>query len=148
MKAVYLDEEGKEEPIVMGCYGIGIGRTAAAAIEQHHDDRGIMWPLSIAPFHVEIIPLELKGEAIRVAEELQKKLLHDGVEVLFDDRDERPGVKFADADLIGIPYHVIVGSKGLANGVVELKERRTGEVQKLKPDDVPAALQKILKQFS
>ncbi|MBI4125905.1 MAG: proline--tRNA ligase [Deltaproteobacteria bacterium] len=136
MKAVYLDESGKEQLMVMGCYGIGIGRTAAAAIEQNHDERGIVWPLPIAPFHVQIIALESAGEPFRVAKELVQKLEAQRIEVLLDDRDERPGVKFADADLVGIPYHLVVGSKGLKEGKIELKERKTGKVQKLAPSEV------------
>ncbi len=135
MGATYLDEAGEPQTIVMGCYGIGIGRTAAAAIEQNHDADGIIWPLPIAPFQVEIVPLGRDAEPLAVAERLADELEEKGVEVLLDDRDERPGVKFADADLIGIPYRIIVGAKGLADGVVELKERRSGDVQKLKPPE-------------
>jgi len=136
MKAEYTDENGDAKNIVMGCYGIGIGRTAAAAIEQNHDGNGIIWPLPIAPFHVEIIPLAAEGEVVDVANDLYQKLKKSKVEVLLDDRDERAGVKFADADLIGIPYRIIVGTKGLKDGVVELKQRKGGDILKLKPDEV------------
>ena len=144
MNAAYLDEKGQSRPIVMGCYGIGISRTAAAAIEQNHDERGIVWPLPIAPFHVELLPLEAKGEVAKVAERLYADLAAKGVEVLIDDRDERAGVKFADADLIGIPYRIVVGSKGLKDGVVELKERRGGEPVKLKPNEVVKKMVEIV----
>jgi len=144
MKATYLDEEGRENVIVMGCYGIGVGRTAAAAIEQNHDERGICWPLPIAPFAVEVIPLSAKGEEKDVAEKIYNELSGKGVEVLVDDRDLRAGVKFADADLIGIPYQVVVGAKGLAQGVVEVKERKTGKVDKIKPEEASAYFLKIM----
>lgn len=140
MKATYLDEAGKDQMMVMGCYGIGIGRTAAAAIEQNHDERGIVWPVPIAPFHVHVLALDCSGEPHRVAKELVQQLETKGIEVLLDDRDERPGVKFADADLIGIPYHLVVGAKGLKEGKVELKERKTGKVQKWAPSEVVATL--------
>jgi prolyl-tRNA synthetase len=136
MKATYLDEQGKDRVIEMGCYGIGVGRTAAAAVEQNHDERGIIWPLPIAPFAVEVIPLGTDGEVKDVAERIYDELVSRGVEVLIDDRSERPGVKFADADLIGIPYHIVIGSKGLADGVVEIKDRRTGDKEKIGVDAV------------
>ncbi len=136
MKAVYLDEQGAEKPMVMGCYGIGVGRTAAAAIEQNHDERGIIWPLPIAPFAVEVIPLANEGEVAAVAEKIYGELKAHGVEVMIDDRDLRPGVKFADADLIGIPYRVVIGAKSLAEGEVEIKDRRTGDVEKIAVDKV------------
>ncbi|MFH1873921.1 MAG: proline--tRNA ligase [Pseudomonadota bacterium] len=136
MKAVYLDENGQEQTIVMGCYGIGVGRTAAAAIEQNHDDKGICWPLPIAPFAVEILPLSVDGEVRQVADKIYEELKNNRIEVLFDDRDVRPGVKFADADLIGIPYQIVIGEKGLKQGVVEIKERKTGQIEKMAPEKV------------
>lgn len=145
MHAVYLDENGKEQVIVMGCYGIGVGRTAAAAIEQNHDDKGICWPVPIAPFAVEVIPLSVSGKEWEVAQEIYNGLLKEGVEVLLDDRDLRPGVKFADADLVGIPYQVIIGGKGLAAGQVEVKERKTRKVEKIKPNEVSAYFKKKIK---
>jgi len=124
MKATFLDEKGEEHPMEMGCYGIGITRTAAAAIEQNHDDDGILWPLALAPFHVHLIAVKPSEEAQRAAaDRLYAELQSADIEVLFDDRDERPGVKFKDADLIGIPYRVTIGPKGLAKGVVEIKAR-------------------------
>jgi len=127
--ATYLDGDGKEQTIFMGCYGIGIGRTVAAAIEQNHDENGIIFPLPIAPFHCSVVGLNTKDAGVMAAaEEIYLKLEKAGIEVLFDDRDERPGVKFKDNDLIGIPLRVVVGAKGLAEGKVELKIRKSGEV--------------------
>ena len=145
MKAVYLDKQGQEQVIVMGCYGIGVGRTAAAAIEQNHDAKGIIWPTPIAPFHVHVLPLTGKpGAVLDAACALEVELEKAGIDVLLDDRDERPGVKFNDADLIGCPYHVVIGEKGLKEGQIELKERRTGTVTKLAPADVAARLKELL----
>ncbi|MFA7061739.1 MAG: His/Gly/Thr/Pro-type tRNA ligase C-terminal domain-containing protein, partial [Pedobacter sp.] len=125
----YLDADGKEQIIFMGCYGIGIGRTVAAAIEQNHDENGIVFPLPIAPFHCSVVALNTKDKGVMAeAEEIYFKLEKKGIEVLFDDRDERPGVKFKDNDLIGIPLRIVVGAKGLAEGKVEIKIRKTGEV--------------------
>jgi prolyl-tRNA synthetase len=116
--------------MIMGCYGIGIGRTVAACIEQSHDDNGIIWPLSIAPFHVIITPVNVNDEQIiRTAEDLYGRLVADGVEVILDDRDERAGVKFKDADLIGIPLRITIGSKSLAQGAVEVRFRKSGTVE-------------------
>lgn len=128
MRATFLDEKGRERPMVMGCYGIGVGRTVAAAIEQNHDERGIMWPLPIAPFQVYILPINVKDRRLMdVAEKLYKDMTSRGLEVLLDDRDERPGVKFNDADLIGVPVRVTIGSKAIENNKVELKMRKGGE---------------------
>ncbi|MBI5044101.1 MAG: proline--tRNA ligase [Nitrospirae bacterium] len=135
LKAYFLDEKGKERPIIMGSYGIGPARIAASAIEQNHDENGIIWPLSIAPFQVEILPLNMKNEAVKkTADEIYQGLLKEKIEVLIDDRDASPGIKFKDADLIGIPYRIIIGEKGLKEGIVEIKERRTGKVEKIKGD--------------
>ena len=124
MRATFLDAQGQETPLVMGCYGIGVTRTMASAVEQNHDADGIRWPMALAPFHVIVSPLQLKDEAVvNAAETLYKELLAQGVEVLLDDRDERPGVKFKDADLLGIPLRITVGQKGLAEGKVEVKRR-------------------------
>lgn len=144
MKAVYLDKQGQERLIVMGCYGIGVGRTAAAAIEQNHDAKGVLWPAPIAPFHVHVLPLADKGKVLEAAVALEAELEKVGIEVLVDDRDERPGVKFNDADLIGCPYQVVIGEKNLSQGLMELKERRTGTVTKLAPADVVARLKELL----
>ena len=136
MEATYLDPNGQEHCAVMGCYGIGVGRAAAAAIEQNHDDKGIIWPIPIAPFHVHLLPVTPSAEVGTVVEILYTELNKLGVEVLLDDRDERAGVKFNDADLIGAPFQVVVGDKGLAKNTVDIKARRTGEVVKLSPSDV------------
>lgn len=133
----FLDENGREQPAVMGCYGIGVGRTAAAAIEQNHDEYGIIWPVSIAPFDVSILNLDISDEDVcSVAERIEEQLVEAGVDVLTDDRDVRAGFKFKDADLIGLPVQVIVGKRGLQEGLVEIKTRRTGERQKLEPEKV------------
>jgi prolyl-tRNA synthetase len=127
--ATYLDLEGNERLLVMGCYGIGVGRTAAAAIAQNHDEDGIIFPFAIAPFHVLLLPVNNKdAQVMGAAEELYQDLLAKGIEVLLDDRDERPGVKFKDADVIGIPLRLTVGEKNLKQGKVEIKVRRSGEV--------------------
>jgi prolyl-tRNA synthetase len=136
MEATYLDPNGQEHWAVMGCYGIGVGRTAAAAIEQNHDDKGIIWPIPIAPFHVHLLPVTPSEEVGTVVETLYTELAKVGIEVLLDDRDERAGVKFNDADLIGAPFQVVVGDKGLAKNALDIKVRRTGEVAKLHPSEV------------
>ncbi len=130
LSATYLDASGKEQIIFMGCYGIGIGRTVAACVEQNHDENGIVFPIPIAPFHCIVSTINYsKEDVVREASEaIYRELGESGVDVLLDDRDERPGVKFKDADLIGIPLRIVVGSKNLAEGKVELKDRKTGEV--------------------
>ncbi|RLA77994.1 MAG: proline--tRNA ligase [Deltaproteobacteria bacterium] len=129
MGATFLDQEGKERPFVMGCYGIGVGRTVAAAIEQNHDSDGIIFPASIAPFHIYLLPVNSKDpEVMGVAEDLYRDLTAQGLEVLFDDRDERAGVKFKDADLLGIPFRVTVSERNLKDGKVEVRHRKTKEV--------------------
>ncbi len=145
MKALYLDKQGREQMMVMGCYGIGVGRTAAAAIEQNHDAKGIIWPAPLAPFHVHVIPLADKGKVLEAAVALESEFEKAGIGVLLDDRDERPGVKFNDADLIGCPYQVVIGEKNLSQGLMELKERRTGTVTKLPPADIRPRLTELLK---
>jgi prolyl-tRNA synthetase len=137
MKCNFLDGDGKEKPMIMGCYGIGVTRIAAAAIEQNHDKDGIVWPVAIAPFEVALVSLQVgDAQVSEVAERLYAELEKAGLEVLYDERDERPGVKFKDADLIGLPYRIAVGKKGVAEGVVELKARRSPEVRKVKIEDV------------
>ena len=127
--ANYLDENGRSQPIIMGCYGIGVTRTMAAAIEQNHDKDGIIWPASIAPFDAVIIPVSTKDEAqVNLAEEIYNKLSAAGFDVLLDDRPERVGVKFKDADLIGYPLRLTVGSRTAAERQVEVRVRKTGEV--------------------
>jgi prolyl-tRNA synthetase len=132
MKATFLDEQGEEHAFVMGCYGIGVTRTVAAAIEQHNDKDGISWPISIAPFEVLILPTNVtESGLVETAEMIYAGLTDRGVEVLLDDRDERPGNKFKDADLIGVPLRVTVGERGAKEGVVELRLRKTGEVTRI-----------------
>lgn len=144
MHAVFLDENGKEKPYIMGCYGIGISRTAAAAVERYHDDNGIMWPVAIAPYHIVIVPVSTNDETqMKVATEIYEKLLANGVEAVIDDRNERPGVKFKDADLIGFPYRITVG-KTIQDGLVEFKTRSTGEMLTLKPEE---ATQKAIEEL-
>ncbi|CAB3392440.1 proline--tRNA ligase [Kyrpidia spormannii] len=144
LSASFLDERGVQRPVIMGCYGIGVSRLIAAAVEQHHDDKGIMWPMPIAPFHIHVLPVNLKDAAQRdAAEQLYTRLENAGIEVLLDDRDERPGVKFNDADLMGIPIQLIVG-KRISEGLVEMKRRKTGEVTLLSPDEaVRAAVEAV-----
>jgi prolyl-tRNA synthetase len=145
MKAVVLDQNGKEVYPVMGCYGIGISRTAAAAIEQNHDKKGIIWPLPLAPYQVHVIPVNDNSERVMITSELIYGTLSNfGLDVLIDDRSERPGVKFNDADLIGIPYQIIVGEKNLAEGLVELKERRHGKITKVTTDEVIDLVKKLV----
>jgi prolyl-tRNA synthetase len=144
LNAVYLDEKGNEIPIIMGSYGIGPARIAAAAIEQNHDDDGIIWPMSIAPFDVEIIPLTLDDEVMRTAKQLYDTLKEEGIETLMDDRDERPGVKFKDADLIGLPLQIIIGGRSLKQGLVEIKSRKTKETRKSAREEVIENLKAIM----
>ena len=135
MNAVYLDQNGKALPYIMGCYGIGISRTAAAAVEAHHDDWGIKWPVAIAPYHAIVVPVATNDETqMKVAEEIYAKLQEAGIEVVIDDRNERPGVKFKDADLIGFPYRITVG-KTIVDGKVELVTRETGEKVEMTPEE-------------
>ena len=145
LNATYLDANGREQIIFMGCYGIGIGRTVAAAIEQNHDENGIIFPIAIAPFHCSVVAVNSKDAGVMAAaEEIYLCLENLGVEVLFDDRDERPGVKFKDNDLIGIPLRIVVGSKGLAEGKVEVKVRSTGEVLLLPLEEVTATVKQMI----
>lgn len=147
MNAVYLDKNGKSHPYIMGCYGIGISRTAAAAVEAHHDEYGIKWPISIAPYHVVIVPVNIQDKLqMEVAEKMYEDLKKAGVEVVLDDRDERAGVKFKDADLIGFPYRVTVG-KTINEGLVEYKIRETGEVEKVTPETAVEHLVEIVKNI-
>jgi prolyl-tRNA synthetase len=145
LKANYLDENGAEKPVIMGSYGIGPARIAAAAIEQGNDENGMIWPLSIAPYQVIVLPVNVKDEhSMNVAEEMYTALEEKGFEVLMDDREERAGIKFKDADLIGIPWRVVIGEKNLKEGLVEIKERRSGKVEKVKVEDAVENLVKRL----
>ena len=129
LKATYLDNNGREAPMVMGCYGIGVSRTMAATIEQHHDECGIVWPVAIAPYHVVVVPISIKDEAqMSLAEKVYENLNACGIETVIDDRNERPGVKFKDADLIGYPLKITIGPKAANDNLIEVKVRRSGEV--------------------
>jgi prolyl-tRNA synthetase len=138
MHCTFLDEKGERQSMIMGCYGLGIGRTVASAIEQSHDDDGIIWPMPIAPFEVVVTSVGKDENVLKMATELYEKLLAAGIDVLFDDRDERPGVKFKDADLIGFPLRIAVGAKSLANGQVEWSFRKDRAKQLGAPDEVLA----------
>ena len=145
LEALYLGEDGKRKQIVMGCYGIGVSRMIAAIIEASHDDGGIIWPKEVAPFDAEILPLQANDpESMALAMKYYDELKKAGVEVLLDDRDESAGRKFNDADLVGIPWKVIIGKRKLAEGAVELKNRRTQEVTVINKDQLVSKLQDLL----
>jgi len=147
MEANYLDKEGKSHPMIMGCYGIGLNRIMAAAIEASHDDKGIIWPMSIAPFQAVICALDMREQTVvETAERLERELETAGFDVLLDDRDARPGFKFNDADLIGLPIRITVGKRGLTEGVVEIADRKTGAVVKVAPDQVVATVSKMVRE--
>jgi prolyl-tRNA synthetase len=144
MNAVYLDENGKTQPMIMGCYGIGVSRTVAAIAEQYNDEKGLVWPVNIAPYQLHIIAVNMKDASqAELAEELYKQCCGQRYEVLFDDRQERPGVKFADSDLIGLPIRITVGKKA-AEGIVELKVRKTGEMIEVHKDELFSKITEIL----
>ncbi len=146
MHADFLDEKGELKPMIMGCYGIGVSRVVAAAIEQNHDGDGIIFPLPIAPFAVIVLPLDSRNEEVAsTANNIYMELKKTGLDVLIDDRDLRPGFKFKDADLIGVPYRITIGSKGLAEGLIEIRERATGNVTKICPADALKTITDMLK---
>jgi len=146
LKAVFLDEQGKERSIIMGCYGIGVGRTVAAAIEQNHDKDGIIFPIPVSPFEVTILPLQMHETAvIETAERIYAELLDHDIDVLLDDRDERAGVKFKDADLLGTPLRVIVGLKGVKKGQIETKLRAESESINAPAKDASAIIREKVK---
>lgn len=146
--ATFLDENGREKPLIMGCYGIGVSRTMAAAIEQFHDDNGIIWPASIAPFEVVIVPINAKDEAqMQIAEKLYADMKNAGIDVLLDDRKDRAGVKFKDADLIGYPVRITVSPKLLDANEVEIKVRRDGATSNVKVDDCAQTVKDMLKNL-
>jgi prolyl-tRNA synthetase len=144
MKCEVADHGQRMVPLEMGCYGLGVGRTVAAAIEQHHDDDGIVWPVPLAPFACVVVSLQRDAEVIATADRLYEELSAAGVEVFYDDRDERPGVKFKDADLIGFPVRVVVGGKALAKGVVEVSTRRERKAEGIVPEKVADVVRKTL----
>ncbi len=143
MEAEVLDEEGRPVDIWMGCYGIGVSRLVAAAIEQGHDERGIIWPAPIAPFEVALVPINLhKSHRLReTVDGLYEQLRAAGIEVLLDDRDARPGVKFADMDLIGIPHRIVLSDRGLDAGTAEYRDRRAADTEDIALDEIVATLQ-------
>ncbi len=143
MKAYFVDKDGREKPIIMGCYGIGVSRLMAAAVEQNHDENGIIWPENIAPFKLQILALNVKDKQIKdIAEDIYRKTKEKGIEVLYDDRDMSPGAKFKDADLIGIPYRIVVGKKVKENKV-EIQKRATGEKQEIEIDRIDEFLENL-----
>ena len=145
MGATFLDQKGMEKPTVMGCYGIGISRTMAAAVEQNYDENGIIWPIPIAPYHVIIIPVNSKKEdQMEAARSIYEELNKQGIETIIDDRDERAGVKFKDADLTGIPVKITIGPKTLQENKVEVKKRWESEMQLVPLDLVLDAVKNIL----
>jgi prolyl-tRNA synthetase len=144
MQATYLDEKGEQQLIVMGCYGIGVSRLVATAVEQNFDDNGIRWPISIAPYSIHIVQVGAEPEVSAAVARLETELERAGLEVLIDDRDERPGVKFKDADLIGIPLRVTVGAKGLKNGSVEFKPRSEPDPKKAEPVALDAIVARLV----
>jgi len=147
MGATYLDENGRTQPMIMGCYGIGVSRTMAAVVEQFNDDKGLVWPTALAPFDLHLIAVNMKDAAqAELAGELYAKLKAARFDVLFDDRQERPGVKFADSDLIGLPIRITVGKKA-SEGIVELKVRKTGDMHEVHVDELQTKIEEILKSL-
>jgi prolyl-tRNA synthetase len=146
LNATVLDEKGREVPLIMGCYGIGVNRIVASAVEAGHDDNGIIWPLPIAPYHVLLVPLQLNNEAVlATTEEIRAALDAAGFDVLIDDRDQRPGFKFKDADLVGIPYRVVIGERGLKEGNIEVKWRTDREAHTVPASSAgPAIVEELL----
>jgi prolyl-tRNA synthetase len=145
--ATYLDAMGNEKPIVMGCYGIGLGRTIAAIIEQSHDGDGVVFPMSVAPFHVCIVPVnDQNPQLMKAAESIYCGLEERGIEVLFDDRPERPGVKFKDADLIGIPLRATLGEKNFSKGLLEIRRRKTGKTSLVGIDEAVRKIQGMIRR--
>jgi len=143
--AKFLDPQGKQQPVVMGCYGIGVTRTLQAVIEVHQDKEGIRWPAAVSPYTVMLVTLDLADPAVKEAtDRLVDSLEKAGIDYLWDDRDERPGVKFKDADLLGFPWRITVGSKAVAKGGVEIKCRRTGAMEMIPPMEVGAWVQNRL----
>jgi prolyl-tRNA synthetase len=147
MNATFLDEEGKSRSLVMGCYGIGVSRLIAAVIEQHHDEQGIRWPVPVAPYEVIVTPIGKDEAPLAKATEIYEALTAAGIEVLLDDRPERPGVKFKDADLLGIPVRLTVGARGLKQGTVELKKRTDTESTEVPIEDATGAARAALDEL-
>jgi prolyl-tRNA synthetase len=148
MDCRFQDADGNDQPMIMGCYGLGVGRTVAAAVEQNHDEKGIIWPLPLAPYEVVLVVLNAdKPPVVEAAEGLYVQLREAGIDVLFDDRPERPGVKFNDMDLIGFPVRAVLGGRGLEAGEVELSLRRDGEKRPTPISDMVPAVQELLDEL-
>jgi len=147
--AKFLDANGEEHPIIMGSYGIGITRTPQAALEKYYDDKGIIWPKGIAPYLVELIPISMESQAqVEAAEKVYAELTAAGIEVLMDDRSERAGVKFNDADLVGLPVRLTIGDKSLKDGKIEMKARSRSEVELIDIDKVVEAVKSLAEQLN
>ena len=144
MNVTYLGESGKPVTPLMGCYGIGVDRTLASIIEGHHDDKGIIWPMTVAPYQVAVIPIQYKDKMKEVADKIYEDLKADGIEVILDDRNERPGVKFTDSELIGYPIRIVVGDKNLPN--VEMKLRQDAEATLVPADEVAKKAADIVRE--
>src|SRR5262249_51093665 len=141
MGATYLDEKGQSHEIIMGCYGIGVNRILAAAVESGHDDNGIVWPLSLAPYEVLLVPLQVQNaDVMHATEAIQRELEAAGVDVLTDDREQRPGFKFKDGDLVGIPLRVVIGERGLKDGSIEVKWRSEAAARNIPAASAGAAI--------
>jgi len=148
MDCRFQDADGNDQPMIMGCYGLGVGRTVAAAVEQNHDDKGIIWPLPLAPYEVVLVVLNAdKPAVVEAADGLYIQLKEAGIDVLFDDRPERPGVKFNDMDLIGFPVRVVLGGRGLEAGEVELSLRSDGEKRATPIAEMVPAVQAMLEDL-
>ncbi len=146
MGATFMDEDGTEKPLVMGCYGVGVSRTLAAVVEQHNDENGIIWPVSVAPYEVAVVPLDVADDLVwPAARQVADELAQVGIEVTLDDRKERPGVKFADNDLMGFPYQVVFGKRAVKNGNCELKDRATGEREEVAIAEVVAKVAELVR---
>ena len=147
--AKFLDAEGKEQPMIMGSYGIGITRTPQAALEKYYDDKGIIWPKAIAPYLVELIPLKMDSlEQVKAADRIYKELTEAGIDVLMDDRDERPGVKFNDADLIGLPIRITIGDKSLKDNKIEIKARTAEKADLVDIEDAVKAVKNLAERLN
>lgn len=147
LQASYVDAQEQSHPIIMGCYGIGVTRVVASIVETCHDENGIIWPLQTAPYSVQLIPLNVTDpQVMQVANQLYGQLNDAGIDVLMDDRDQRPGFKFKDADLIGIPLRVTIGGKGLAEGITEVKWRRAQDTLRVPISDTAATVQRLIQK--
>jgi len=148
MKATFLDKNGEERYMVMGCYGIGVSRIVAAAIEQGNDENGMILPAAIAPFEVDVLPVNSShAESMELAEAIYRQLLEKNIDVIFDDRQERPGVKFKDCDLMGIPLRVTIGERNLKEGLVEIKERDKNESIRVKKEEVVRRVEEYVEEL-